>query len=1306
MPQHSHAICNSKYAKCTAAAAGARRLRCWQFAIGAAILWLATACAAIAQEEAMPGMEPTGMDYGAAPVSDFGGVSYFSQDLGTMLRLRYNTESFGQNDHGNFDVGTMQMLTFDDWATFVDGQVTMNDVQGVGFNVGTGIRWLAEPPHALGAVRMEGVSIWADGTSTREGNFFPQIGVSYESLGESWDFRANGYTPLGPQDKLGDFVPTGEIGLFGNSVGQLTQAVINSSLHLAELEVARRLGAERDAWAFAGPYYLANDDLDSTGYRIGVRGYAYPDLLLQFAVSDDELFHTNATFSIVWFVGRTRTDFQPACGVPDRFREPVMRNDYVVLAQSTAVGGIPFTDANGDEFRIVHVNGNTTTPGVGTFESPLAEQQVDEVQNFSQPGDIILAWAESEFFNEGTVQLQDNQRFLGEGGGIEHIISTTEGNIAIPETSPGARDATRPLILAAIGDVMDAAVLMADSNIINNFTIDGDGTTLRAIVGSEVTGTSTLGNLDIRETTTSGLSILDNSDVNLTATSTVTFTDIAGRAVEIDGDTDGDATDEDQINGTINIAGEIFSSVVDTEPVVFVQDLGAGANIDFTGRITQTAGGGGISVTSNTAGATTDFTGRLVLRTGGNIAFNAQNAGTLAVTNTGNELTTTTGQIVRVTDTAIAATGFNIAELNRSIGATERAIELNSNTGGPITLGVPGGVFGDSGTIFGGDDGGNDPEDHPETVLIRNSANVTLSSLIIINADDETGIFVDKTNDNAMTVNLNDLRVTAGARGLNVESDTATGAITMTVNDSEIRSQTAFGMRFENVDNGTIQVNDTIFDGNIATTSGAGNGVGVLIKDSNASFTFDSNPANDNTIIREWGFKDFEVDNGTPTITFNGAIENTDGLGRSVHVHDIDGGNVNFTANSSITDQGFGMTVEDNGAAQISFLGTNIFNTSSTAITIDDNDTGGTNANITLAGLTINTTGAGRGLVATAGGTLSVTGTTNTINTDNGAGLTITDMNIGSVDFASVTVDGPAAVNGIILRNLTGGQVEIGTSTGADGTGGTISTTGTAIEITNAANVALHELEVIQHTIGIDINLLNTATTAMSVTLDGVDVADFGGDFGLDVDTAGSQNFTLNVDDSTFQEEVDMDLLHSGEFTMLFEDSTINTGEDSIAFSLTFDGAFTDDDADVTIQRNNVTTGNETAFLLFSPSAIVKTINFLMQDNTFQNTSAQTTVDIESESGTLLNATILDNTFTNSGGGEGFFIEAENGGDVVLNLGGNTSDVYRLREEAGSNFTVFERTATIINETRNTGPVITDPNDAAFTEAPTAPPTP
>ncbi len=42
-----------------------------------------------------------------------------------------------------------------------------------------------------------------------------------------------------------------------------------------------------------------------------------------------------SAFSITWFVGRTRSDYHPACGLPDRFREPVLRNDYVAHVTAT-----------------------------------------------------------------------------------------------------------------------------------------------------------------------------------------------------------------------------------------------------------------------------------------------------------------------------------------------------------------------------------------------------------------------------------------------------------------------------------------------------------------------------------------------------------------------------------------------------------------------------------------------------------------------------------------------------------------------------------------------------------------------------------------------------------------------------------------------------------------------------------------------------------------------------------------------------------------------------------------------------------
>ncbi len=129
------------------------------------------------------------------------------------------------------------------------------------------------------------------------------------------------------------------------------------------------------------------------------------------------------------------------------------------------------------------------------------------------------------------------------------------------------------------------------------------------------------------------------------------------------------------------------------------------------------------------------------------------------------------------------------------------------------------------------------------------------------------------------------------------------------------------------------------------------------------------------------------------------------------------------------------MLVQNNSGGTINFLGTNTFNMSgtNTAVTLTNNDVGGTNASITLSGLNITATDTARGVVATAGGTLSVTGLTNQIDTENGEGLIITDMTIGSVDFQKVTVDGGTGpATAILLENLTGGQVEIGTTTGAE----------------------------------------------------------------------------------------------------------------------------------------------------------------------------------------------------------------------------------------------------------------------------------
>ena len=182
--------CRSAAIRCDRIRRGHRsRFGVQAFASIAALL--ALSCGAFAQNMAMPDAATHGIDPGAAPMTQSGDVNFFSQDLGTILRLRYNTESYGQDVEGNFDIGTMQVVTMDDRGRLLRRP---SDAQRQEWRRLQSRRRLSlvEFSVVLDGHRPRGRRrLWADGTHTEAGNFFPQIGLSYESLGEMWDLRSN-----------------------------------------------------------------------------------------------------------------------------------------------------------------------------------------------------------------------------------------------------------------------------------------------------------------------------------------------------------------------------------------------------------------------------------------------------------------------------------------------------------------------------------------------------------------------------------------------------------------------------------------------------------------------------------------------------------------------------------------------------------------------------------------------------------------------------------------------------------------------------------------------------------------------------------------------------------------------------------------------------------------------------------------------------------------------------------------------------------------------------------------------------------
>jgi hypothetical protein len=237
----------------------------------------------------------------------------------------------------------------------------------------------------------------------------------------------------------------------------------------------------------------------------------------------------------------------------------------------------------------------------------------------------------------------------------------------------------------------------------------------------------------------------------------------------------------------------------------------------------------------------------------------------------------------------------------------------------------------------------------------------------------------------------------------------------------------------------------------------------------------------------------------------------------------------------------------------------------------------------------------------------------------------------------------------------------------------------------------------------------------MDVTIDGLNVvAAF--DAAINVSGANSNAFNLKITDGNLANNVAMAITGSGAFGLLVDNTDITVSGTDDAFSLTFSGSA--QNGDVTFRNgNSFTAGDANALFIDAFGATGKTIDLLVEDSAFLNNSATSpTADITSRDTSLMNATVQGNTFTNSNGaGVNFNITSSGASAFMrLNLGGDGADrntaaggtgEFRLHELLGSDFDVFMRDDTF-NDLRNTGTVVTDPNDAAFDDLPVAPPLP
>jgi hypothetical protein len=228
----------------------------------------------------------------------------------------------------------------------------------------------------------------------------------------------------------------------------------------ADIELARSLGLPT-LEAFVGGYFYSGDlGDDAVGGKGGIRGFITPDLHGTVAVAGDDVFGTNLYGGLTWFLGAKGGLSRP--NMARRLLMPVERNEQIVVNEferrSDIVGPIVLTQDD-DQIEIVHVQEGAAGLADGTFENPF-----DSLPD-TQEADIVYVHADGVFVGQ-SYTLAEDQRFLGEGNGVVHLVETDQlGDIVLPDGSGGAN---RPVIQNAPGN---AITIVAQDSEVSNFSV-------------------------------------------------------------------------------------------------------------------------------------------------------------------------------------------------------------------------------------------------------------------------------------------------------------------------------------------------------------------------------------------------------------------------------------------------------------------------------------------------------------------------------------------------------------------------------------------------------------------------------------------------------------------------------------------------------------------------------------------------------------------------------------------------------------------------------------------------------------------
>ncbi len=200
-----------------------------------------------------------------------------------------------------------------------------------GGNVGFGYR-LYNPS----LDRVFGISGWYDADGTRD-PYLQQLGLSLETYGRWWDFRANLYLPIGQTDQQTSLTPVASSSKFVNNnvvYDQLQGYIAAMSGFDCEVGVPipGKFAEDHNVRIYGGYYYFSDDRGDHiSGGSARIQANLYEGVDASVQVTNDNFFDTRAFVGLSWTFGPLHRSELSDPSQQARLGEHVTRN-YTVLA--------------------------------------------------------------------------------------------------------------------------------------------------------------------------------------------------------------------------------------------------------------------------------------------------------------------------------------------------------------------------------------------------------------------------------------------------------------------------------------------------------------------------------------------------------------------------------------------------------------------------------------------------------------------------------------------------------------------------------------------------------------------------------------------------------------------------------------------------------------------------------------------------------------------------------------------------------------------------------------------------------------